>query len=156
MNARSIDLDEVFTGEVRSIQAAYPEAHEGLGHWGRWSRFRSGIYPRLNRPSIWQLGTALKPEDFADERDLERVEIREQVEIKPESSPIQRFDERLAVEIDCRVHKDNYPIIWRRCIRAAYIYQVPEFQYPRHSRCGHQGFLMFFDAALYRLQKAME
>lgn len=156
VNARDIDPDQVFTGEVRSIQAAYPEAHEALGQWGLWNRWRFGLYPRMSRPTIYHLGPRGKLEDYADDRDLEGVEIRPQVEVKPEGRPPERFNERLAVEVDCRVHKDNFPIIWRRCLRAAYVYQVPEYQFPRQSRCGPQGFLMFFDAALYRIQGAME
>lgn len=150
-----IDWRDVLTGEIRAIQSYYPQAHEALKDWGLWSRWRLSLYPRLARSSIWHLGPSPKQEDFADDGE-QGAGVVPQLEVKAEAAPVERFSERLAVEIDIRVHQDNFPPIWRRCVKAGYVYRLPEYQWPQNARCGNQGFVMFLDAALNRIQRAME
>lgn len=154
------DWREVLTGEIRAIQSYYPTAHEACkDHWGPWSRYRFGIGPRDARPYLWQLAKPSKFGDFADEEEgksTAQAQRAQAVQAKAESAPVERFNERLAIELDIRIGRDDFAKVWRRCLRAAYVYRIPEYQWPEHARCGSTGFLMFFDAGLARLQRAFE
>lgn len=156
-----VDWRDVLTGQIRAIQDAYPIAHEALKDWGLWSSYRSGLMPRgIVRPFLWQMATPSKFSDFADEEEgkdqAQAARAQAQGEAKNEGQAREAFSERVAVEMDIRIHKDDFPPIWRRCLKTAYVHRVPEYQWPSRSRCGQTGFLMFFESGLSRLQRAME
>lgn len=163
MNARlrepGIDWREVLTGEIRSIQGSYPEANGAAKEWGLWSRYRFGIGPKDARPYLWRFARPSKFGDFADEEEGKsqaQLERAQAVQAKAESAPLERFDERLAVELDVRIHGIDFPAVWRRCLRAAYVARIPEYQWPAEARCGSSGYLMFLSCGLARLQRAFE
>jgi hypothetical protein len=157
-----IDWRDLLTGHIRGIQDAYPQAHEALKDWGLWSSYRFGIYPRMARSVIWNMGKQ-DHRDYADENDTgaltpeqKAAHAAAQGEGKAEGPARIPFSERVAVEVDIRLHKDDFPAIWRRCLKTAYVHRFPEYQWPSRARCGQTGFLMFFEGGLNRLQRAME
>ncbi len=157
----NIPHEWIFVGQVREIQGAFAIAHKALVQWGIWSRNRSGIYPTITSPSMW--------EQYApNDKDLrEWVEASEdativpQLEIKAEAANDGDCDEKTAEELDILIHDQEFPTIWRKCLSAAYVSrEIPEYQFPREAtvckprseRISHDTFLMMLDGALMHIQ----
>lgn len=151
-----IDLFAVYAAEVRGIQDRYPKAHEALKNWGAWSRSSTKDKPRVSCPAIWREAKQSEFDDYAEEGE-QGEGIVDQVEVKAEPAQYESFNERFGEEIDVRIHRDiDFPPIWRRCLRAAYVERLLEHQFPREARVGPSGYLVFLDGSLAHLQKMLE
>jgi hypothetical protein len=147
------DFVAAFVAEVRGIQGFYPKAHQALRNWGFWSRDRSGIFPCISKPSIWDEYDSSKA-DFAEEG--EGQQVVQQTEVKQERAETPDFNEKEAVELDELLH-DRFPYEIRKCLLVAYVTaEIPEEQFPRFSCCTHEGFLMSLTSSLHRIQEALE
>lgn len=137
---RRVDLSLIFTAEVRAIQGLYPLGHSKLRNWGAWSRDRSGIFPSLSPPGLWEQCVVSKFGDFADARDEpDRVEPEEPA--KAERAETEPYDEKSAEELDELLHRE-FPYKIRKCLLVAYVtVSVPEGQFPALSCCTHADFL---------------
>jgi hypothetical protein len=146
------DYAAAFTGEVRGIQSAYPQAHQALRNWGLWSRDRAGIFPCISRPSIWN-EYAPKVGDFAEEN-LDRELPRDEV-VKQEMAETPDYSEKEAVELDEYMHgPEGLVYAIRKCLLVAYVsLEIPEDQFPKLAGVTHEGFLMSLTSALYRIQE---
>lgn len=154
VNARAVDHDELFVIQVRALQCMYPQAHRDLQQWGAWSH-DSGTIPGLTNhiksPSFWdQYDPASDAEGYAD---TEAQPIAPQVEVRAEAAERDPYDEKRGEEIDRLIHNPNFPAVFRRVIKCAYYFRVPEFQYARTARVDPDNFLRFLEGALYRLAK---
>lgn len=149
-----MDLSELFTAQVRGLQSLYPTAHRALTNWGLWSMDRAGIFPSLSAPSMWDQAIHSKFGDFADEAD-DRAGYAEQTEFKAERIEQEPFDEKSANELDewlhegCGTEDERFPWSIRRCLIVAYVTrEVPERDFPRLSKCGHDDFLARLESVL--------
>jgi hypothetical protein len=155
-----VPYEWIFAGQVREIQAAFPEAHKALVQWGIWSRQRGGIFPTISSPSLWDLAKPGDPSDWVEPpAEVERVE---QTEVKAEAANDEPCDEKTAEASDVLIHDQDFPTVWRRCLAAAYVTrEVPEHLFPREAsrtpphepkRISHDTFLLMLDGALRFMQ----
>lgn len=151
-----IPYEWIFAGQVREIQDAFPIAHKALKQWGIWSRQRGGIFPRLAPPSLWDMAKPGDANDWVEADDI-GLPIVEQREIKAEAVGDEPCDEKMGEALDVMLHALEFPVVWRRCLSAAYVSrETPEYQFPREatlarpreSRISHDNFLQFLDGAL--------
>lgn len=148
MNLADLDL---FTAEIRAIQSMYPEAHEALLNWGRWSRDRYGIGPRDARCSTWQYAKPDAPEEYGE--DVPEA-LRTNAEVKAEGPDREPYDERLGVILDERMHgPGGLGVEIRRVLRVTYCSTIPEPQLPRECGCLPHAFKERLSAALAFAQR---
>ena len=143
-----MDLSEVFTAQVRGLQAIYPEAHEALKNWAAWSRDRSGIFPAgITAPSLWDQFKRDENEDWGEEQP--QVQVPE-APVKAEAAEKQPYDERAGVILDERIHgPGGLPEYQRLVLKVAYVSTaLPEDQFPRACGCPPHAFTERLEAAL--------
>ena len=125
------DLD-TFSAEVRAIQGLYPEAHQALANWGRWSMDRYMIGPKDARPS-WTKNYRASPEEYGEDIPEEQ---RTQAERRAEGPEREPYDEKAATILSDRLEgPGGLSIEIRRAIRATYCTTLPENQLPREAGC---------------------
>ena len=142
MKGDSVDMSEVFTAQVRALQAMYPEAHEALVNWGRWSRDRRGIFPAEGRTHIWDAFDRAEWDrtGYGDqEADEQRLEVGDRKAERLE----EEYDEKAGFDLDERIHSPGgLPDYLRLVIRAAYVTrETPEDQFPNMCGCTPQAFM---------------
>lgn len=149
----AMDWQEIFAAQVRALQAMYPQAHRSFQDWASWSR-DTGVIPGLTNhikgPSFWdQYDPANDKEGWGDEIEAEPVH---QPEIRAEAAEKDPYDERRGEEIDRCIHHPDFPAVWRRVIKAAYYFRLPEYQHPQACRLDPDNFLRFLEGALQRIE----
>ena len=140
-----MDLSEVFTAQVRALQAMYPAAHAALCNWAYWSRDRVGIGPSEYLPpnpvfaaidrGEWDRDGygEIEPEGWTPPPTTgeERADRAEQ----------EPYNEREADALDVYLHS-RFPWNVRKCLVAAYVSRTaPEQDFPGMARCSHEEFL---------------
>jgi hypothetical protein len=148
-NRERIALAEgIIVGRIRGIQSFHYKAHKALVNWGYWSLDRADIYPRLKPPSVWDQFKRDENDAYGEEQapavSVERAPVRAERADKP------KYDERLAIALDERLHGYGCPSVEvRQCLKAAYVTrEVPETQFPK--LCG-----ITEDAFCERLETAL-
>ena len=144
MNMR--DLADLFPARVRGLQAIYPEAHRALVNWGLWSRDRAGIFPVDARPSVWDQFKADENEAWGED-DAEKM-VAETIPIKAERAEDGPYNELQGAILDERI---NSPMLGRDVSRAlvvAYVWVIPEYQYPSRGGCPPDHFCERLEAGL--------
>lgn len=138
-----MDLSEVFTAEVRGIQALFPEAHQALLNWGRWCRDRVGIFPSgIVPPAIYESINRQEwdKDGYGEEQDEpQRLPTTETA--KAERPDLDPYNEKEAIALDEFLHtRFTWP--YRRCLVVAYVlHDAHDYQYPSLSKCTHSEFL---------------
>ena len=98
------------------------------------------------------------PEEWADEEDVAKAEkVIPLPETLSERAETPRSDALSAEAIDIRLHRYvDFPPVWRRVLKATYLsVEIPEYEFPRHAKVGYEGFLVFLEGALERLERQM-
>lgn len=162
-----VDWREVFAGEIRSVQAAYPQAHQALKNWGRWSRELHdipGLTNDLKAPGLYE-GADRKNWEFAQDGET-GIDTPEAIakrcaadkRVKRERADDLKADDKLGHELDLLIHDyQNFAAIWRVVLKAAYCSrEIPEYQFPNEAKLRHEPFLTFLDGALAHLQKVLD
>jgi hypothetical protein len=156
---RASEWQLVFTGQVREIQARYPNAHASLLNWARWTREIKGIYPGLEVWRGWNMGKPIEGKEIdgshgANDEDIanrKRSEPLKEVKADPLDDGVPSL-ERSAIELDATLTCSDFPPIWRKTIKAAYCYKrvpVAEHQYPIEAGITNpDDFLAIYDACL--------
>ena len=150
MNALAIDQDQLFSIRVRALQSMYPQAHKDLLNWAEWSRDIGKVPGTTNgvtSPSLWDQCVTAQFDDWADEQQV----AANDVPVKAETTEKLPHDERRGEELDRQINDPNYPAVWRRVLMVAYVWRVPEYQYPDRARQHPDDFLMFLEGALGRM-----
>lgn len=159
MSALYAPFEDIFAGQVREIQAHFLTAHEALTQWGRWSRDKSGIFPRLEPPALWD-EYRTSGEGYGEEL----TEAANEVHVKPELPPEPPANEKQAVELDQLIHTREVGLVWRQVLKAAYYTrEIPEYQMPRvaglkqdrFAGSEYDQFICHLDAALRFIQGKM-
>jgi hypothetical protein len=152
MNARAVDHDELFVIQVRALQCMYPQAHRDFQQWGSWSHDTGtipGLTNHIKSPSFWdQYDPANDTEGYAEEG--QTALAVPQLEVRAEAAETEPYDQKRGEEVDRVIHDPDYPAIFRRVIRCAYYFRIPEFQYARTSRLDPDNFVRFLEGALHR------
>ena len=145
MNAR-VNHEDLFTAQVRALQAIYGPAHQALLNWAAWAHDLGKHPTALAAPAVWDLAPRSQWGDWADEQ--EKVEHSDAG--KAEAAEKEEYDERLAEATNKTLHpgNDSFPAVYRRVIRIAYYWRIPEYQLPTQCRMDHDNFLRFLEGAL--------
>lgn len=150
MNALAIDHDELFTIQVRALQAMYPQAHKDFLNWAEWSR-DTGMIPGLTNhiksPSFWDQYDPANDKDGWGEEKTDQPEG----EVKAEAAEREPYDPKRGEEVDKLLHDPDFPAVWRRIIKVSYYFRMLEYQCPRACRLDPDNFLRFMEGALGRL-----
>ncbi len=132
------DYGVVFVARVRTIQSAHPEAHKILSNWGLWAGDRSGIFPTLKSPGMWQYfdQQAAAKDGYGEEGEVAVVDAP----VKAEASERAPFDEKQGRVADERIHGNGgLPLEHRRAIRAAYVFlDSPDYQMWKMAGCRNE------------------
>lgn len=134
-----MDLSEVFTAQVRGLQAIHAEAHRALLNWGLWSRDRRGMSPTLQPSSTWDEFKRSEVDDYGEEA---AAPIILTVPAKPEYPELPPYDEKAAIELDERLHgPGGLALELRRVLQMAYVTrEIPETQFARLTGCPEHAF----------------
>lgn len=141
---------DIFTAQVRALQAIYPQAHAALVNWGRWSRDRAGIFPPdIKPPSIWEKADPSKFGDFAEDGE-QGLGVVEQAETKAERIEAEPYDEKAGTILDERIHAPGgLSCEIRRAIRVAYVSrETMESQFPDYCGTTQDGYRERLETAL--------
>lgn len=147
MNARAVDHSELFVIQVRALQCMYPRAHRDFQQWGSWC-WDTGQIPGLTNhiksPSFW--------DQYVPEAEGwgEAEAATDQAEVRAEAVEREPYDQKRGEEVDRVIHDPDYPEVWRKIIKCAYYFRIPEFQYARTARLDPDNFLRFLEGALHR------
>lgn len=144
----AVDIQEA-TVRIRALQAMYSVEHLALVNWGLWSMDRSGLFPTVSRPSVWDQFKRSEGDDYGEEKDhAERIQYPGPAKSEaPEREP---YDERAAVILDERMHHPGgLAVHVREAIRVAYVSrEVPDEQFPRLTGCSVDAFCERLEGAL--------
>lgn len=151
-----VDPREVFIAQVRALQSIYPAAHAALKNWGSWSRELHGVFPSVAHPGWTEFYVA--PQEWGEEPlALAPLPVPQQ-HVRPEREKEARADEKAGMELDARIHDDDFPVVWRNVLAAAYVtVEVPEDQFPalagrKGPPMSHEDFLRFLEGAMEFLE----
>lgn len=147
------DWRGLFAAQVRALQAIYPKAHESMLNWAIWSRDLGHIPGKTNSiedgRGIWDMAAPSTWDDWGDEQELpplpEEMVRADRVERPP-------HDIKRGQETDATIHDDDFPAVWRKVLKAAYYFRIPEYQYPQACRLDPDNYLRFLEGALGRLE----
>lgn len=145
-----MDLSEVFPAQIRALQAMYPEAHQTLVNWAKWSRDRHKVYPPGVTPNpMWESFDSSKVTDWGEEHAIPKERLA-QADTKSEPHEKEDYDEKAGREIDERIHGyGGLSVTIRDTLRVAYVSRyLPESQFPKAAGCSHDAFRERLEAAL--------
>jgi hypothetical protein len=148
MNLR--DLDTFYAERIRALQNSYPEAHDILVTWGKWSRDRHKVYPAGVSPKpMWEQAIQSNFDDLGEDHDIPAERLA-QADAKSEAPEREDYDEKTGREIDERIHAPGgLGTSVRLAIKVAYVSRyLPEDQFPRAAGCSEDAFRERLEEAL--------
>lgn len=131
-----------YADEVRAVETRHLNTHHAMVEWGVWARHwkSDADFPSLKAAGIWRL-----PGDYDPDMDPDAV---------PESPPPPINQKRVAV-LDTVIHKADFPALWRKIIKANYVFTIPEHQRPREAKCSESLYIESLSNLLFRLSKSI-
>lgn len=146
------DLD-VFSARLRGLQAIYNSSHAALVNWGRWSRDRYKIFPRVAAPSLWDQFKRDENDEYGEV--TPDIEVSDEAPVKAEAAEMEEYSERDGTLLDERLHgPGGLCCELRYALRAAYVTrEVPDEQFPRLAGCSEDAFLERMESSLMFVQR---
>lgn len=136
MKIADVDTAELERIEVRAIQGLYPEAHQALENWGRWSYWGDIGRPKDARNHQFDEAQKSKFDDFGEEKEYDAAERYQPniVIVRAERVEEEPYDEKAALVLDARIHgPGGLPDYLKSIIKAAYYWrEIPEDQFHLH------------------------
>lgn len=103
MNVKDLDPAQIERHMIRELQGRFPDEHQALANWAKWSRDRRGIYPAgVTAPGIWQEAPTSKWE--LDDPEAYEPHIPMIAAAKGDRPEAEDYDEKQAVMLDERIH----------------------------------------------------